>query len=92
MLLDEPFGALDPLTRMEVQNEFRDLQKRLNKTMVFVTHDIAEAFMFGSRIGLMKEGRLRILATPKEFLASQDPEVLAFLQPMRQVAEAFAGK
>lgn len=89
LLLDEPFGALDPLTRAEVQGEFRDLQQRLKKTMVFVTHDVAEAFLFGDRIGLMKEGTLRILADKKKFLASNDPEISSFLAPVRNVAQYF---
>jgi len=84
LLLDEPFGALDPLTRSEIQNEFRSLQQRLAKTLVFVTHDIAEAYLFGSRIGLMKNGRLLLLATKEEFSSSQDPDVVSFLQPVRE--------
>ncbi len=87
LLLDEPFGALDPLTRSEIQNEFRTLQQRLAKTLVFVTHDIAEAFLFGSRIGLMKDGRLLLLATKEEFRASKDPDVVSFLQPVREQFE-----
>lgn len=89
LLLDEPFGALDPLTRAEVQNEFRDLQHRLKKTMVFVTHDVAEAFLFGNRIGLMKEGKLRLLDEKEKFLNSNDPEVSSFLTPIRTVAQEF---
>lgn len=84
LLLDEPFGALDPLTRSEIQNEFRSLQQRLAKTLVFVTHDIAEAFLFGSRIGLMENGRLLLLATKDEFSASKDPDVISFLKPVRE--------
>ena len=55
VLLDEPFGALDPITRGEIRKEFRALQKRLETTMVFVTHDVTEAFALGDRIGLMKD-------------------------------------
>ena len=58
LLLDEPFRALDPITRSEIQQEFRELQRRLLKTMIFVTHDIREAFLLATRIGLMKDGRL----------------------------------
>lgn len=79
LLLDEPFGALDPITRGELQAEFHALQQRLNKTMVFVTHDIREAFLLGTRIGLMKEGRLSALVTPEEFRNRQDSETQAFL-------------
>ncbi len=87
LLLDEPFGALDPVTRAEVQDEFQSLQLRLGKTLVFVTHDIAEAFLFGSRIGLMKDGRLLLLASKEEFRASQHPEVVSFLRPVRDRME-----
>src|SRR5215208_5258858 len=74
LLLDEPFGALDPLTRAEIRTEFRDLQRRLGKTMVFVTHDVQEAFLLASRIGLMKDGRMIAVVEPKEFLNLEDPE------------------
>jgi osmoprotectant transport system ATP-binding protein len=79
MLLDEPFGALDPITRSELQQEFRALQKRLGKTLVFVTHDVREAFLLASRIGLMKEGRLVLLGEAGDFLRSTDSEVKAFV-------------
>ena len=59
LLMDEPFGALDPITRAELQMEFKKLQQKLGKTIVFVTHDVSEALLLGSRIGLMEEGRLR---------------------------------
>src|SRR6185503_17315275 len=78
VLMDEPFGALDPLTRAELQREFAALSKRLNKSIVFVTHDIREAFLLASRIGLFKDGKLVVLATPKEFAESDDPEAKAF--------------
>src|SRR5512132_2042538 len=58
ILLDEPFGALDPITRHDIQQEFKTLQQELGKTMVFVTHDIAEAFVLGDRIGLLKDGEM----------------------------------
>ncbi|NJR51225.1 MAG: ATP-binding cassette domain-containing protein [Leptolyngbyaceae cyanobacterium CSU_1_3] len=79
LLMDEPFGALDPITRVQIQREFRDLQQRLGKTVVFVTHDIQEAFRLGSRIGLMQAGELVVLATPIEFARSTHPEARAFL-------------
>jgi osmoprotectant transport system ATP-binding protein len=72
LLMDEPFGALDPLTRAEVQREFQQLQGRMRKTVVFVTHDVGEALLLGDRIALMETGKLRIIATPEEFLRSQD--------------------
>ena len=78
LLLDEPFGALDPITRSEVQKEFRDLRKRLQKTMILVTHDVREAFILGDRIGLMKDGRLIALVPGSEFHKLDHPEARAF--------------
>ena len=80
LLMDEPFGALDPITRLELQQEFHRLQQQLNKTVVFVTHDIQEAFVLASRIGLMEAGRLVVLETPAEFLKSSQSEAIAFLE------------
>jgi osmoprotectant transport system ATP-binding protein len=80
ILLDEPFGALDPITRREIQLEFKDLQARLKKTMVFVTHDVREAFVLGTRIGLVKDGRMLLLGPPALLLESGDPEARAFAQ------------
>ena len=80
LLMDEPFGALDPITRVELQQEFRQLQQRLGKTIVFVTHDIQEAFTLGSRIGLMQAGEFVVMATPEEFVKSTHPEAQAFLR------------
>jgi osmoprotectant transport system ATP-binding protein len=65
VLLDEPFGALDALTRAELHREFKDLQRRLQKTVVLVTHDLAEAFLLADRIGVLKAGRLLQLDTPE---------------------------
>lgn len=79
LLMDEPFGALDPLTRAELQNEFAALSKRLNKTIVFVTHDIREAFKLASRIGLFQDGRLVELCEPAAFRRSTHQEAQAFL-------------
>ncbi len=83
LLMDEPFGALDPITRLELQQEFKRLQQELGKTVVFVTHDIQEAFVLASRIGLMHGGELVVLGTTQEFLHSQHPEALAFLQCLK---------
>ncbi len=80
LLLDEPFGALDPITRLELQREFRGLEGRLGKGMVFVTHDVREGLLLGMRIGLMHEGRLVFLGTPEEFRASEHPECKKFLE------------
>jgi osmoprotectant transport system ATP-binding protein len=78
MLLDEPFGALDPITRRDIQQEFRALQERLKKTMVFVTHDVREALLLATRIGLLKDGRLILLGRQSDLLHSNDPEARAF--------------
>jgi len=72
LLMDEPFGALDPITRTELQREFLQLQKRLRKTVVFVTHDLREALLLGTRIALMEAGRVVTLQTPDQFLASKE--------------------
>jgi osmoprotectant transport system ATP-binding protein len=79
LLMDEPFGALDPITRLELQQQFQYLQQQLGKTVIFVTHDIQEAFFLATRIGLMCEGNLVVLGTRREFLQSQHPEAKAFL-------------
>ena len=80
LLLDEPFGALDPITRVELQREFAALEGRLGKGMVFVTHDVREGLLLGTRIGLMLEGRLAFLGTQDEFRRSEHPEVLKFME------------
>jgi osmoprotectant transport system ATP-binding protein len=66
VLLDEPFGALDALTRLELQREFRALKRRLAKTILLVTHDLQEAFRLGDRIAVMKDGQVLQVATPEE--------------------------
>ena len=80
ILLDEPFGALDPITRRELQQEFRSLERKLGKTMVFVTHDVREAFILGSRIALLKDGKMVLLGRPEELTKSNDPEAKAFAE------------
>lgn len=82
LLMDEPFGALDPVTRAEMQHEFRRLQEQLSKTIVFVTHDINEALRLGSRIALMAAGRLVAIYSPEEFLRASHPEATAFVAAM----------
>jgi len=79
LLLDEPFGALDPVTRVELRNEFAALESRLGKAMVFVTHDVREGLLLATRIGLLDGGRLLFLGTPDEFRASPLPEVRQFM-------------
>jgi osmoprotectant transport system ATP-binding protein len=83
LLMDEPFGALDPLTRAQLQKDFRQLQQRLHKTVVFVTHDVTEALLLGDRIALMEAGRLRSVFTPHEFLHSTDEYVKEYLDAYR---------
>ncbi|MGH7809610.1 MAG: ATP-binding cassette domain-containing protein, partial [Candidatus Binatia bacterium] len=78
ILLDEPFGALDPITRRDIQQEFKQLQRELGKTMVFVTHDIAEAFVLATRIALLQDGEMVLLGPPAELLESSHPEARAF--------------
>ena len=79
LLFDEPFGALDPVTRVELQRRFLDLRRRLGKTAIFVTHDVREALLVATRIALLHNGRLAVLATPAEFLRTQGEEARAFL-------------
>jgi osmoprotectant transport system ATP-binding protein len=82
MLLDEPFGALDPLTRASLQREFADLSRRLGKTAILVTHDVREALALADRVGLMHKGRLLVLETPEGFLKSNDPQARAYLDTL----------
>jgi osmoprotectant transport system ATP-binding protein len=80
LLMDEPFGALDALTRDQLQREFLSLQRRLGKTLVFVTHDLREALRLGSRIALMDAGRLVTILSPGDFLRSREPLAAAYVQ------------
>ena len=92
LLMDEPFGALDPLTRDELQREFLALQQRLNKTVVFVTHDLREALRLGSRIALMEAGKLVTVLTPHEFLKSTDRWAAAYVKAFGDGLEAAANR
>jgi osmoprotectant transport system ATP-binding protein len=78
LLMDEPFGALDPVTRAEIQREFSALARRLRKTIVFVTHDLREALLLASRIVLLQAGRVVASGSPEEFPSIDHPEVRAF--------------
>ncbi len=82
LLMDEPFGALDPVTRAELQREFRELAARLGKTIVFVTHDVREALLLGARIALLADGKLVAIHPPKDFLRALNPEVQAFVRAL----------
>jgi osmoprotectant transport system ATP-binding protein len=90
LLMDEPFGALDPLTRNDLQREFLTLQQRLHKTVVFVTHDLNEALRLGSRIALMEVGKLSAVLSPQDFLRSTDPLVEAYVQAFRSGLDSAA--
>jgi osmoprotectant transport system ATP-binding protein len=79
LLMDEPLGALDPLTRAEMQREIRRIQQQLRKTVIFVTHDLGEAFALGDRLGLLESGHLIACDAPAAVAASGDPRVRAFL-------------
>jgi osmoprotectant transport system ATP-binding protein len=83
LLMDEPFGALDPLTRAELQREFKLLQQRLGTTVVFVTHDVTEALLLGDRIALMESGRSLGVFSPQEFLRSSNENVKAYVEIFR---------
>jgi osmoprotectant transport system ATP-binding protein len=80
LLMDEPFGALDPITRRQLQNEFRRIQARLRKGVIFVTHDMAEAMLVGDRIGVMDEGRLIWSGKPQAIRECADPRVRQFVE------------
>ncbi|MBA3353034.1 MAG: ATP-binding cassette domain-containing protein [Blastocatellia bacterium] len=80
LLLDEPFGALDAITRTKLQKEFQALVRTLNKTAVFVTHDLHEAMLLGSRIALMDKGKIAMLDTPEGFAASDLPLAKLYLE------------
>jgi len=92
LLMDEPFGALDPLTRDELQREFLLLQQRLHKTVVFVTHDLREALRLGSRIALMEAGRLETVLAPHEFLHSTDSLASAYVRAFGDGLESAANR
>lgn len=81
LLLDEPFGALDPVTRLDLQRQFRALRE----TALFVTHDIREALSLATRVALLCDGRLEVLAAPKEFVRSENAEARAFLEVLESV-------
>lgn len=80
LLLDEPFGALDAITRTNLQKEFAGLVRELGKTAVFVTHDLHEAMLLGTRIALMDKGRIALLDTPEGFKTADLPLARAYLE------------
>jgi osmoprotectant transport system ATP-binding protein len=82
LLFDEPFGALDPVTRAELQDQFIELRERFQITSIFVTHDVREALRLCTDIALLAHGRLEVVATPAQFLNSDGPEARAFLSTL----------
>ena len=82
LLFDEPFGALDPVTRHEMQRQFLQVRERYSVTSIFVTHDLLEALAIGSRIAVLDAGRLEVLARPSEFLSVETPVARSFLETL----------
>jgi osmoprotectant transport system ATP-binding protein len=91
LLLDEPFAALDPVTRFDLQRQFLELRAQLGQTSVFVTHDIREALMIASRIALLRKGAVEEIASPEQFGRSRNVEALAFLATLSTETGANAG-
>lgn len=91
LLMDEPFGALDPVTRAEMHREFRRIQERVRKTVVLVTHDMAEAFALGSRVGVLADGVLAAIDVPAAIARSQDARVRSLLEPLFEASAALDG-
>ncbi len=83
LLMDEPFGALDPLTRASLQKEFAELKSRLGKTVIFVTHDVREALLLGTRIALMDKGKIVLLERPESFVKSSNKLAQAYLETLK---------
>ena len=83
LLMDEPFGAIDPITREELHTEFRRLQSVLKRTVLLVTHDMAEAIAIGDRIAVLHEGRLLCCETPEHLAASEDERVTSLFSTDR---------
>jgi osmoprotectant transport system ATP-binding protein len=82
LLMDEPFGALDPVTRAELHREFRRIQSQVRKTVVIVTHDMAEAFALATRVGALDAGVIAQIAPPRELARTTDPRVRPLLEPL----------
>ena len=82
LLFDEPFGALDPVTRHEMQQQFLDLRNRYRVAAIFVTHDLLEALVVGTRIAVLDGGKLELLTTPDEFFEANTPTAMAFLSTL----------
>jgi osmoprotectant transport system ATP-binding protein len=83
LLMDEPFGALDPLSRIQIQQEFLKVQQRLNKTVVFVSHDLTEALLLGDYLAFLEDGTLRGVFTTSDFMNSKDERIGAYVEAFR---------
>ena len=84
LLFDEPFAAVDPITRLDLQRLFLELRRSVRKTALFVTHDVREALTVGSRVALLKDGALEPALAPREFLAATTAEAKAFLAGLEE--------
>ena len=87
LLMDEPFGALDPPTRVEIRTEFGALARSLGKTIVFVTHDLHEALSFADRVALLARSRLVFLGAARDLLESSEPEARAFARTLPRLSQ-----
>ena len=93
LIFDEPFSALDPLIRREMQDELLDIQKKLQRTMVFITHDFLEAIKMGDHIAIMKDGEISQVGTPEEIVANPvDQYVKDFCEDVPKYKVLSAGK
>jgi ABC-type proline/glycine betaine transport system ATPase subunit len=86
--MDEPFGALDPVTRGELHRELRRIQREVRKTIVLVTHDMGEAFALATRIGVLADGELVALDAPAAIGRSHDERVRPMLEPLLEASAA----
>ena len=90
--MDEPFGALDPITRSEMHREFKRIQAVVRKTIVLVTHDMGEAFALASRVGVLHEGRMIACDSPRAIAGSGDPRVQGMLAPLLEATAALTDR
>ena len=88
LLMDEPFGALDPITRAEIRSEFSRIHARLGTTVILVTHDMGEAFSLGDRVAVLDAGVMIVCDTPAAVAASRDPRVRAFIDSLPPIPAA----
>jgi osmoprotectant transport system ATP-binding protein len=91
LLMDEPFGALDPVTRAELHREFHRIQGHVRKTVVLVTHDMAEALALATRVGVLHDGMLAAADTPQVIARSDDARIRPLLEPLMEAAAVFGG-